>query len=45
MNEYFRIMEGALPRKAVYIEGGIQGTPSNIHSGLGFTYGSENPGE
>jgi hypothetical protein len=33
-----------MPRKAVYVPGAIQGTPSNIKSGLGITYDSDNPG-
>jgi hypothetical protein len=33
-----------MPRKAVYVPGSVQGTPSNIKSGLGITYGSDNPG-
>lgn len=43
-NESINTYYDYLPRKAVYIPESISGTPSNIHSGLGITYGSENPG-
>lgn len=33
-----------MPRKAVYVPGSVSGTPSNIYSGLGIVYDSENPG-
>lgn len=32
-----------VPRKATYVSGSINGTPSNIYSGLGHSYTSENP--
>ena len=32
------------PRTAVYVPGSINGTPTYLHSGLGHTYNSENPG-
>ena len=33
-----------VPRKAVYVKGALSGTPSDIYSGLGITYDSEDPG-
>ena len=35
---------GYVPRKAVYVPGEISGDPTNIYSGLGLIYGSEDPG-
>ena len=32
------------PRVSIYIPGQISGTPSSIFSGLGITYGTNNPG-
>lgn len=32
------------PRTARYVPGSITGTPTNIYSGLGHTYDSDNPG-
>lgn len=44
-NETLMITPGEyVPRKAVYVPGGISGTPSDIYSGLGIIYGSDNPG-
>ena len=43
-NESINYWNTYMPRKAVYVPGSVFGTPSNIHSGLGITYDSENPG-
>lgn len=43
-NESLQVIDGYLPRVATYVDGAIEGTPSNIHSGLGIVYDSNNPG-
>lgn len=43
-NESLQVIDGYLPRVATYVDGTTEGTPSNIHSGLGIMYGSQNPG-
>ena len=43
-NESINVWNDYLPRTSVYVPGTIEGTPSNIHSGLGIVYDSNNPG-
>lgn len=43
-NESINYYDYYMPRTAIYVPGSINGTPSNIHSGLGHTYDSQNPG-
>ena len=44
-NESIRVYNNDYaPRISTYVKGNIEGTPSNIHSGLGIIWGSENPG-
>lgn len=43
-NESVQVIPTYLPRSAVYQSGTIDGISSNIFSGLGILYGSENPG-
>ena len=44
-NESIRVYNNDYaPRISTYVNGNIEGTPSNIHSGLGIIWGSENPG-
>ena len=42
--ETLELDEGYVPRKAIFVKGNIEGDPSNVYSGLGITYDSENPG-
>ena len=44
-NESIRVYNNDYaPRISTYVKGNVEGTPSNIHSGLGIIWGSENPG-
>lgn len=43
-NESLNYYDHYMPRTAIYVPGSVNGTPSNIHSGLGHTYDSQNPG-
>ena len=42
--ESIKIYNGYAPRISTYTKGSIEGTPSNIYSGLGILWGSDNPG-
>lgn len=42
--ESIKIYNGYAPRVSTYTKGSIEGTPSNIYSGLGIIWGSDNPG-